>query len=66
MRTFTCTDFAGHYPVGAAAVMLADTEDEARLWLKGELAKEGLVLEDDAKLEELTQPGARILCNGDY
>jgi len=70
MRIFTCTNFKGHYPVGAAAVIVANTEAEAETLLELELERIGLPQERhwQPELIELSPnfPGATILVNGDY
>lgn len=67
-RVFTCNDFAGHYPVGSSAVIVAHDMAHARLLLKMELEKEGLKLQETDEIKELdlTDFGAVVLNNGDY
>lgn len=68
MAVFTCTCFKGHWPVGTAAVVIAEDREKAATLLNVELEKQGLspeVLPD--WLDELgTDACAVILCNGDY
>lgn len=42
MRAWTCTDFEGHWPVGCAAVVVAESEAVALHWLVKELKNCGL------------------------
>lgn len=42
MRAWTCTEFDGHYPVGTAAVVVAENEDVALHWMVKELKFLGL------------------------
>lgn len=68
LKVFTCTEFAGHYPVGTAAVIVAQDMAEARNILAKELASRGLELEEDEKVVELIldAPKAIILRDGNY
>ena len=69
MRAWTCKDFTGHYPVGTAAVIVAESEPMARALLDEELRRQGLqyqvtrltLLELDLGREQ-----AVILRDGDY
>lgn len=67
---WTNTKFTGHYPVGTAAAVSAQSSEEAASFLNAALRKQGL--KGDAKWEDMEPffPGAgnevRILCNGDY
>ena len=42
MKIWTNKEFTGHYPVGTAAVVIADTADEAADYLNLFLSDEGL------------------------
>lgn len=69
MKVFTCISFAGHWPVGTAAVVTARTADEAAALLNAALKQRGLL--DDVKADALTPvnttvPQATILLDGDY
>lgn len=65
-RVFVCTDFKGHYPVGAAAVVLADSESDARRYLSNALEFRKLPA-SEFTLREITDfYGAEILCDGNY
>jgi hypothetical protein len=68
MRVWTCTDHAGHWPVGAASVVVAPDEATARRLLGAALASQGLSDEDGFTLDEidLTTPAAIVLQDGDY
>lgn len=68
MKVFTCTSFTGHYPVGVSALIVAETEDEARTMLLEELRKEGLPQKHKIYLTEiaLEEKKAIVLQNGDY
>jgi len=66
---FTCTTFEGHWPVGAAAIVLADSAEEAAELLNADLKKSGL--KGDAEPKDMvpyprTNEAVRVLCNGDY
>ena len=70
MKVWTCNNFEGHWPVGAAAVMVAETADEAKMVLLSELKTRGLgeqCLESlHVKEIDIGKPAAFILCDGDY
>lgn len=70
MRLFTCTDHDGHWPVGAASVVVASGEAEASALLDEALKKHGLKPYADCRytLREIniTTPRAFILQDGDY
>jgi hypothetical protein len=67
MKVFICNDFEGHYPVGAAAVIIARSEEIAKTMLNMELQQRGLGIKDATLKEvELTNTKAIILCDGDY
>lgn len=46
MKVFTCDDFKGHYPVGTAAVVVADDINVARQMLADHLKTLGLPQDD--------------------
>ena len=69
MNTWTITDFEGHYPVGTAAVVTAETVDMAIKLLESELSRIGLT--QKIKPEQLipmvtSSRKVRILCDGNY
>lgn len=69
MRVFVCTDHDGHYPVGVASVVIAESESEARSLLDVELRRNGLKdsLVNPYGLREVPLVAAAIvLNNGDY
>ena len=69
MKVWTNNEFTGHWPVGTAAVVVADTAQQAAELLAAELAKEGLtgpVTEDQFRQLETDRPLVRVLHNGDY
>jgi len=68
MKVFTCNDFEGHWPVGSAAVMVANTASEAREMLGAWLEENNLPQTRDFSVEELlTQNRSiRVLVDGEY
>jgi len=69
MRVFTCNNFIGHYPVGSAAIVVADDVHVARQMLVEHLQAIGLP-QGTHKLE-LTQvrtakPTTIILVDGNH
>ena len=72
MKVFTCTEFAGHNPVGTAAVIVSESRQGALQSLRAELRRAGLVVSADnikiASLVELdlNKPKTTILCDGEY
>lgn len=70
MNVWTSTDFAGHWPVGTAAVVVAETEDDARALLDEELALYGLGASAaqgyTLKHLPMFRPAAVVLADGNY
>ena len=68
MKVFYCTTFEGVWPVGTAALIVAENTDDARILLKNKLKSIGLDLKSDNALVEVdaSEPKAIVLCNGDY
>lgn len=67
MRVFTCNDFTGFYPVGTAAVIVADTEEAARGMLDEVLADKGLKPDPYTLVEiDVCCFQVSILCDGNY
>ena len=69
MNVYTCTDFKGHWPVGVAAVIIANDEDDAVTILQRKLAASGLkqdVSPESIKKVDLRWAEAFILNDGDY
>lgn len=70
MKVFTCTNFTGHYPVGVAAVVIAETAEDAAEDLNYKLRERGLP--GDATPQSMMEFPAdgresiRILCDGNY
>lgn len=68
-RVFVSTDHDSHYPVGAASVVIAFSEPEARGLLDVELRAQGLNPNDPVyTLREIGQgaPVAIVLVDGNY
>jgi hypothetical protein len=64
--TYTNNTFKGHYPVGSAAVMQADSQEEAARNLECLLSQAGLPQKIEPEtMILLTEPGV-ILCDGNY
>lgn len=69
MPIFVNTDFLGHFPVGTAALVTAETPERAAQLLEIALAARGLVQlvkAEDMRLYEPTQESVEILLDGDY
>lgn len=69
MNIYTTTGFEGHYPVGTAAVVRADSPEEAADKLNHELVCQGLIGDATAAnmfLFENPDEHVRILCDGNY
>jgi hypothetical protein len=69
MKVFTCTNFRGRWPVGAAAVVVAPDQFLALTMLERELALSGLAQRIDLcdLIEvDLSTKRAIILLDGDY
>jgi hypothetical protein len=69
MRIFTHNKFEGYYPVGTAAIVVADGPIEAAKLLEVALAEKGLnqkIAPDDMHETYLDRPSARVLCDGNY
>ena len=69
MPVYINTDFRGHWPVGTAAVVVADTPDRAATLLENALDERGLV--QIIRPESMVPVNHRretvaILCDGDY
>ena len=63
---FTCNSFTGHYPVGSAAVVTAETAGEAAEKLNAVLREQGLPGDATANGMKEFDEGVVILCDGDY
>ncbi len=68
LSVYTCNDFKGHWPVGTAAVIVAESETAAREALESELESVGLEQTQPFTLVELHigLPSVRILRDGEY
>jgi hypothetical protein len=68
LKVFYCTDFEGHYPIGTAAVMVAENKEQAKLLLENSL-KDDLpqVIEvNDIHEMDLNNQGCNVLHYGNY
>lgn len=69
MKVWTCADHIGHWPVGAASVVVADSEERAVELLRAELKDHGLDLDKQSfslvRLP-LTKERCRVLLDGEY
>lgn len=67
MIVFTCTDHDGHWPVGVASIVVAESEDQACDLLDAELVKRGLKPGGYSLVSmDVSRPRAVILNDGDY
>ena len=66
LRAWTCTNHDLVYPTGGASVVVAETEERAVELLTAALAERGLGGEFDLDVLDLSEPGAKVLCDGDY
>lgn len=70
MKTYTCNNFTGHYPVGSAAIVRAKDAVEAADKLNAALKDAGL--EGDAEVKDMLAfpigptDDVRILVDGNY
>ena len=69
MNVYTCNEFEGHWPVGTAAIVVANDKRQAVRLLKAELKKSGLEQEISAKklhLVSTVTPTVIVLRDGEY
>jgi hypothetical protein len=69
VKVWTISGFPGHWPVGTAAVVVAETAEHAASLLNDELQARELGRPVEAasmKLLPLVEPVAHVLCDGDY
>lgn len=66
MNCYTHNDFRGRWPVGTAAVVMAETPELAATALEVELTSCGLKQDINPEDMQLLEQGVRILCDGDY
>lgn len=67
MNIYTCNDFKGFWPVGTAAVIVADDTDQAERLLIQALKDKKLPTDDFTLVQLNTEiPVVRVLRDGDY
>lgn len=69
LKIYVNTSFTGHYPVGTAAVIVAEAPAKAAVLLNAELMNQGLkptAKSDEMEELNITVAAAHILNNGDY
>jgi len=69
MKIYTNNKFTGHYPTGTAAVVCANSAQDAAEFLNIELREQGLIGDAEAKdMVRITDAAesVRILCDGNY
>ena len=68
MKVFTCKDHDGHWPVGVASVVVAESKGEATRLLVQALHEHGLDGGATFTLQELSVavPDVRVLNEGNY
>ncbi len=69
MRVFYTNDFAGHWPVGTAAVIVARNADEAYELMTSKLIAMGLMKDgNEFTLVEIATDvtSVTVLCDGNY
>ncbi len=70
MKVFTVTNFVGHWPIGVAAVVVADDRKKARKLLDAALDKKNLMVKQEKKYDldelDICSPQALVLCDGNY
>lgn len=69
LKTYTCDDFIGYYPVGVAAVMVAEDKRAAIKLFEAALKERGLEQKIDPKTVLLLthhKPQVYILADGNY
>lgn len=67
MKTYTITGFKGFWPVGTAAVVSANSKEEAKVMLEGELRAINLAQDIDIRtIRRLKKGTVEILLDGDY
>lgn len=69
-RVFAFTGFKGHWPVGTAALVIAQDINEAAAMLSAELTERGLEqvinVKEAVEVNPAAGKGVRILVDGDY
>lgn len=66
MRVFISADFTGHWPVGSAAVVIAESAEQARALLTEELRQHGLKFDGTLDEVKADEPKAIVMRDGDY
>lgn len=66
MTTFYNDTFEGFYPVGTAAIVMADNQEEAAKLLEEALVIEGLPQHIDPDSMKIVEDRVTIVCNGNY
>lgn len=70
MNVYAITSFYGHWPVGTAAIVVAENRDSAIVLLLAKLVEEGLGQQDvnTWNIQAVDQDTAHaiVLLNGDY
>lgn len=67
MKIFTCNDFKGVWPVGTAALIIAETKEEAEHMLIAELNSRKLYQNQPFALKEIDQIKQVVILNdGEY
>lgn len=70
MKVFTTTTFTGHWPVGVAAVIVANDRGHAKRLLLAELSNRKIKQKDIGDIEfelvDTAKAEAHILNDGDY
>jgi hypothetical protein len=65
LSVYTSNDITGHY-VGASAVVVAETEEQAKELLVAELKQHGLKFNGTLVRLPIDKPKVRVLQDGDY
>lgn len=66
MKAFVSIDFTGHWPVGVAAIIIANDADEATALITLELKEHGLQFDGSLREINTQSPKAFVLLNGEY
>lgn len=68
LKVYTCNSFRGHWPVGSAAVVIAESEEEAAKMLEERLSEIGLKqdVDESQMIQASTEKQVIILCDGEY
>jgi hypothetical protein len=69
MKAWTCIEFDGHWPVGVAAVVAAETAEDAAAFLSDQLTRVGLpqpITAEQMCEFPLREGACAILRDGDY